>query len=400
MHRITAIEAFESTDSRGNETIAVRVATGDASGLFAVPSGASTGSREAAVIAPREACAIARDIVAPALLGKDVRDQSGIDAALHALDASLRFEKIGGNTAIGVSIATAKAAAAHEGVENWEYVRALARFAPQARAPRLFVNLINGGKHAPHGPALQEHQIIPDTEDAKEAYRIAVRVQDALRSVLAEAYGSAAVGIGDEGGFTIPDTSLESPFIHLSAAIAQVQEMTPVVIGIDCAASSFFDQGRYTLDGKMLDREALLGVYDALAQRFPRIASIEDPFEESDPNGFAQLHRQNPRLLVIGDDLTTTNAQSLASAVEQEALSAIIIKPNQIGTLSDTLQTMSLAHEQGIKTVVSHRSGETGDDFIADLAYGTGSYGLKAGAPGIAERDAKYQRLIAITSRT
>jgi len=397
LKNITDITSTELLNSRGTLTIKVMVHVDKTTGTFALPSGASTGSSEAHVKDPHEATRIIREVVKPALVGFDVTDQKGIDARLHELDGTELFETIGGNVALGVSVASCKVAAKLQGKEVWKYLSSLVDFSSQARSPRLFVNLINGGKHAHTGSPIQEHQIIPETDDVEIAYNAACIVQKALKDILVKRYGEDGVGLGDEGGFVVLTSSVFEPFALLEEAIVNANCSIPIAIGADIAASSFFENGTYALEGSLATRDELHRFYRELHARVPLLSMVEDPFDESDLAAFALYKKEHPQVLVIGDDLTTTNVRLLQNAIDATAISGIIIKPNQIGTLSDTWATMKLAYDSGIQCIVSHRSGETEDDFIADLAYGTGSYGLKAGAPLAKEREAKYQRLITIS---
>jgi len=393
---ITAITASTLLNSRGTETIAVTVEAGLYSGTFALPDGASTGSREVHVKGAHEAVAIIQNIVAPALIGFDVTNQSGIDAQLHVLDKSELFDGIGGNVALGVSVAACKAAATLQGLPTWKYIQILFNKTPQATAPRLFVNLINGGKHAVYGSPIQEHQIIPDTDDVLLAYETACTIQKNLETILNQTYGADKIGRGDEGGFMIPSVSVFEPFAFIEEAISMSSCAIPVAIGADIAASSFYSESGYALEGAVMDVETLLAFYTELHKRVPLLRMVEDPFFESQFLSYATYRQNHSEVLVIGDDLTTTNRVSLQKAIDANAINGIIIKPNQIGTVTDTLTTMALAYDHSVSCIVSHRSGETMDDFIADLAFGTRSYGLKAGAPHAKEREAKYQRLITI----
>ena len=393
---ITDIRAAIIQDSRGTDTITVTVVAGGKSGSFSVPGGASTGSREVYVQEPKAALHIVEEIIKPALMGCDVVNQKLIDTQLHSIDATPLFSNIGGNVALGVSVAAAKTAALTIGIPTWKYIATLFDSKRQAVAPRLFINLINGGKHAVFGSVIQEHQIIVDTDTVPEAYDLACRVQVALASILEKVYGSEAVTKGDEGGFVIPSQSVLEPFAYLQQAITEINSPVPIFIGADIAASSFYSEAGYSLEGSILGAESLLDFYTMLHAKVPTLKFVEDPFNETDFTSFNTYARQHEEVLVIGDDLTTTNVTVLNQAIEQQSISGIIIKPNQIGTVSDTLNTMKVAYAHGINCIVSHRSGETEDDFIADLAVGTGSYGLKAGAPKTKEREIKYQRLISI----
>ena len=395
MNSITDIKARIITNSRGHDSIEVTVETSTGPGTFAVPEGASTGSNEVHTISAAEAVSAIDNSVTPHLRGMDIADQETLDAALHEIDDTGSFSKIGGNTAIGVSVACVKAAAAAQGIETWQHLSSLSKRQGVKRAPRLVVNLINGGKHAPYGSPIQEHQIIPETDDASVAYAVAQDIQEKLEAILHETYGADAVGKGDEGGFVIPSTSVFEPFTYLQHAIEAAKPDVRVYIGADIAASSFFNGTSYSLEGKK-DTQGLLSFYEELFLKVPNLLFIEDPFFEADFDSFAALQAQFPKRTVIGDDLTVTNSALLKKAINAHAITALIIKPNQIGTVSDTLACIDLAHAHDVRTIVSHRSGETMDDFIADLAFATGSFGIKAGAPHTPERDAKYRRLINI----
>jgi enolase len=328
----------------------------------------------------------------------DVTDQARLDAALHELDDTPNFSTLGGNTALGVSVAALKTAAALGGIETWQYVAELFTEPAQAKAPRLFVNLINGGAHADRGSQIQEHQVIPETDNVHEAFRVASAIQRELGDILANDFSESEIGIGDEGGFMVPTDTIAAPFTYINDAIAAAEPSCEVALGTDIAASSFGDTSGYVLNEQELTSTELVALLSALRTEFPRLRYLEDPAGESDTAGFSAFLAANPEATVIGDDLTTTNHDSLQAAIAAKAVSGIIIKPNQIGTISDTLATMRLAYQHNVRCIVSHRSGETMDDFIADLAFGTKAFGLKAGAPTAKERLAKYQRLLDITA--
>lgn len=393
---ITDITVDVIKDSRGTPTISVTVSAGEHKGTFSVPSGASTGENEVAVVPAKQAKKILSSLVKPALLTMDVTNQTALDTKLHKLDETDQLKNIGGNLALGVSVAACKAAASVKGVEVWQHVAELFKYKEQSISPRLFVNLINGGKHAKFGSPIQEHQIIPDTVNTKEALAAAKLVQNTLHDILSKNYTPEQITTGDEGGFVIPSKTIFEPFEYIKAAIAEANTEIPMLIGTDIAASSFYKDGKYTLPDKSYSPEELLAVYDELHTKLPMLQMVEDPYDEKDFASFAAYHDAHPGVLTIGDDLTTTNKDQLERAIKENSVNALIIKPNQIGTLTDTLDTMSVAYENKVWCIVSHRSGETDDDFIADLAFGTKCYGLKAGAPTRPERAAKYNRLLKI----
>lgn len=406
MTAITAIQAEETLDSRGKPTVRATVVCGDAAGSFAVPSGASTGSTEATELRDADghiAAAVAHvnDIIAPALIGKDALDQRTIDDIMLALDGTPQKSKLGGNALIGVSIAAAKAAAAAKGIETHAHLRALAssvwHISASRPVPYLYMNYINGGKHASSPLAFQEHIIVPQAESVSEAMAIATAVDDALRMRIADRYGAEVLDtMGDEGGYVIPETQYDAPFAILTDAIRESGNEGRARIASDIAASSFFADGAYAMADTVRSVADMHLLYADLIARFD-ILSIEDPFEEHAGGEYARLQAAFPETRIVGDDLTTTSAARIEKAARTGAIRAVIIKPNQIGTLSETLDAMQAARAHDIDCIISHRSGETMDDFIADLAFATGAFGLKAGSLRKKERVAKYERLAVIS---
>ena len=390
MAKIKDIKAEEISDSRGNPTLRVTVSTDNHESSFDVPSGASTGIHEAWELRDEDggmdaAIEIIHNTIAPALIELEVSDQGVIDQTMIDLDGSSNKKNLGGNSMIGVSIAAAKTAAAELDLEVYEYLRTLREIKPSNKAPYLFINLLNGGKHAEGGASIQEFQIIPQIDDLEQSYKIGIEIQNLLREGFSE-----DINIGDEGGFVPKGSTSEELFQLLSDTISSFEN---IVLGTDVAASSFYEKGIYTVDGNHLLDDNLHGYYETLLSHLP-LHVIEDPFNEEDFENFAKLNEED--VMVIGDDLTTTSKDRLEVAIENDSISGIIIKPNQIGTLTETLDTMERAREEDIHCIVSHRSGETMDDFIADLAYAFGCYGIKAGAPDMRVRAVKYQRLIEI----
>ncbi len=394
---ISKILAEEIKDSRGNPTLKVTVWVGGKAGSFSVPSGVSTGTHEAHALPVEEAIRAVNELIAPMLAGKNVFDQKGIDALVLQLDGTKNKKKLGGNAMIGVSVACAKAAAQINGVEVFEYLRTLAEIKPSRVVPQLYMNLINGGKHVPEGgPAFQEYMIVPDTENPEEAIEIGVSVQNTLKEIIMKKLGKDSIIFGDEGGFAARTGDTKAPLYFLHEALKQNSLEGKVRLALDVAATSFYSDRGYAVGDKKISKEELLEIYQALQKEFG-LLSVEDPFMENDFESFRIL-TQAGKTLVVGDDLTVTNIKLLRQAIDQKSISAIIIKPNQIGTLTETLATMQLARENGIELIVSHRSGETDDDFIADLAFAFGCFGLKAGAPSKPERMVKYNRLAKIVN--
>lgn len=397
MTAITRIHAERIRDSRGKPTLRVTVETQETRGSFDVPSGASTGSREAHELRDPDGGVVsavrAVEEISRALSGRDIGDQSAFDARLRELDGTPDKSRLGANSLIGVSIAFARAHAAHEGLELHRHLRTLASMSPSRETPRLFVNLINGGKHAEGGSPIQEHQIVTEADDIATALSQAEAVESAIASIMAER--GMMQKHGDEGGVVFPVASVDEPFALLTEAVARA-DVPGLSIGADAAASSFFAEGSYDILGVPHSADSLAALYASLHERYS-LAFLEDPFEENDSASFSALKRATPGLTLIGDDLTTTDPVAIAAAAAQGAIQAVIIKPNQIGTLSETILAMQAARERGVHCIVSHRSGDTMDPFIADLAFAFGAYGLKAGAPRAPERRVKYEHLVEIS---
>lgn len=406
MSKITKVSAREILDSRGSPTLEVSAYSDQNVGTFSVPSGASTGIHEALEkrdgdksrfrgLGVLKAVESVEKIISHALSGFDPCDQKKIDGELLRLDGTSNKTNLGGNAAIGVSIACAKLAAKLNGIETFEYLKTLRNIKPSRKTPLLFMNLVNGGKHSQSSLAFQEYHVVPMVEDIEESLDIGTKIQYGLKKKLVEKLGSSSANYGDEDGFVPSTSSVKKPLELLLEVIEENKLLDKVKLSLDTAASSFYNGLAYEFDGKKYSPDELLSFYDLLINSFP-IILIEDPFFEEDFSSFAKLLSQK-KIHVMGDDLTVTNSSRLKEAVSQKSIDAIIIKPNQIGTLTETLEAMEMARENNIECVISHRSGETTDDFIADLAYAFGCYGIKSGAPHGGERVAKYNRLLKIT---
>ncbi|MFA6324751.1 MAG: phosphopyruvate hydratase [Candidatus Paceibacterota bacterium] len=416
-NKITKILAEEIKDSRGNPTLKVIVWSGDISASFSVPSGASTGAHEAHELRDADGKGIkdavykVNNLIAGSLINKDVFSQKEIDQIMIDLDGTPNKDNIGGNSMIGVSIACAKLAAKISNQEVFKYLRTLTEIKPSIsvesgevrKAPYLYMNLINGGKHAKNDLAFQEYHIVPNTEDVEEAIEIGIKIQNTLKKNILLELGEDSLLLGDEGGFAPKISDIKKPLDLLTEAIKQNYLLGKVFLALDVAASSFYTKeksgdlnGFYKVDNKNISKDELMIIYRSLIKEYS-LFSIEDPFDEEDFESFKKLKENNLNLKVVGDDLTVTNKILLAQAIKMESINTMIIKPNQIGTLSETLETMKMARENDIELIVSHRSGETDDDFIADLAFAFGCFGLKSGAPEKFERKIKYDRLKVIT---
>ena len=405
MSDIVGVSACQILDSRGYPTVEVEVVLGSgAVGRAGVPSGASTGVYEAVELRDGDsgrwegkgvniALANVEGEIADAVVGEDADDQRGIDRLLVELDGTPNKGRLGANAILGVSIAVAKAAAAGAGVPLYRWLGGTnARVLP---VPML--NVINGGLHAQNTLDPQEFMLVPaGAESFSEAMRIASETYHALKSVLRGR--GLATGVGDEGGFA-PDVGATTEAIDVILEAAErAGHRDKVAIALDPAASSFFKDGRYELagEGKSLDTAEMIDFYDELLDRYP-IVSIEDGLAEDEWDGWADLTaRLGRRTQLVGDDLLVTNVERIERAVSAGIANSVLIKLNQIGTVSETLDAIELAHRHGYTTVISHRSGETEDATIADLAVAANSGQMKSGAPTRSERTAKYNQLLRI----
>ena len=410
LHRlpIASIDAHEILDSRGNPTLSVTVALDDGTVATAsVPSGASKGTHEVVELrdgdedrydgkgvqyAVQHVCGE----ISRLLCGYDAATQLEIDGLLIEYDATLDKARLGGNAILGVSIATARAAAASAG----EHLHAWLAATPGHLLPMPFMNVLNGGKHADSSLDFQEFMIVPvGASSFAEAVRYGAQTYSALRDLLF-ARGHR-VAIGDEGGFAPRLENNEQACELIVEAIehAGFRPGMDIAIALDVAASSFGSNRSYDLFRSgtgSLDRAGLLALYGRWIDQWP-IISIEDGFAEDDWNGFIeQTETQGDRIQIVGDDLLVTSPQIIRKAIARRAGNAALIKPNQVGTVSETLDAVRICHEAGWRTMVSHRSGETNDDFIADLAVAINAGQIKAGAPCRGERVGKYNRLIGV----
>lgn len=405
---IKSISAREILDSRGKPTLEVSVTCeGDGKtclpiGRFGVPSGASTGTNEALELRdgdPRrydglgvlKAIANVNGAIAQAVIGMDAGNQHALDKALLELDGTPNKSRLGGNAIIGVSVAAAKAAAAASGLTVVEYLRELAPdIKPSHRVPFMNMNLINGGKHAAGKLAFQEYKVVPQTDDIEEAIRIGATLMYALKKTIISHLGTTSANIGDEGGFAPDIGSVRKPLELLMGVAVHAGLANRIKLALDIGASAFYANGMYEYDGAKHTTAELELTIRQLIKDFP-ILYVEDPFNEDKFEDFARLNKDSG-VIIVGDDLTVTNSTYLLQAIKLKAISGVIIKPNQVGTLTETLACMKLARDHDIECIVSHRSGETSDDFIADLAVAFGVFGIKAGAPQRGERVAKYNR--------
>ncbi|HET7784997.1 MAG TPA: phosphopyruvate hydratase [Myxococcales bacterium] len=407
MTEIIDVHAREILDSRGNPTLECEVAVASGSmGRAAVPSGASTGEHEAHELRDgdkgryggkgvRSAVENVRSKIAPRIVGMDAADQAGLDRLMIELDGTPTKKSLGANAILGVSLAAARAAALNDGTPLYRYLGGV-----NARTlPTPMMNILNGGAHADSNVDIQDFMVVPwGAPTFAEALRMGAEVFHALKGVLkGRGYST---GVGDEGGFAPSLKSNREALELIADAIGKAGYKLGVdlVLALDCAASEFYRDGKYVLEGegKTLDRAQLAELYAAWAKDFP-IVSIEDGYAEDDWDGWKLLtDRLGASLQLVGDDLFVTNVERLKRGIAQGVANAVLIKVNQIGTLTETMDCVRMAHGAGYRTVMSHRSGETEDSFIADLSVACDCGMIKTGSASRSDRMAKYNQLLRI----
>ena len=388
-------------DSRGKETLGAELKNAQFAGSAYVPSGKSTGTHETFVLEPKKALEKFQEIK-PEILNKEFKNQEDFDKFLISLDGTSNKQNLGGNLILALSLAFARLKAKEERLELFQYINNESEIKnKELGAPKPIFNVINGGAHANNSLAFQEYQVIPEVNDFGMALGLGQEFYEKLKQFLEKKFGKENITLGDEAGFSCPFKNSVEPIEILAELIAKYHY--PLKIGLDTAASQFYKDEKYTIDGKEYSAEELKIYYSKLIDAY-NIISIEDPFCEESFQDFSELTqnlKQNRReTLVITDDLTTTNPERLKTAISKKSGNVILIKLNQIGTLTETLEVVKLAYKNKWQAIVSHRSGETMDDFIADLAFGIGAWGLKSGAPAAPERMVKYNRLLKIISNS
>jgi len=402
---IDAVGAREILDSRGNPTVEVELVLDD--GTFAraaVPSGASTGAFEAVELRDgdkgrylgkgvEKAVAAVNDVIAPELIGYDADEQRIIDQALLDLDGTPNKGKLGANAILGVSLAVAKAAAKSSGLDLFRYVGG-----PNAHVlPVPMMNILNGGSHADSNVDVQEFMVAPiGAPTFREALRTGTEVYHSLKSVLKEK--GLATGLGDEGGFA-PNLGSNREALDLILVAIERAGFTPgkdVALALDVAATEFFSDGVYAFEGGKKTSDEMIAYYEQLVADYP-LVSIEDPLSEDEWDAWAGLMgKVGDKVQIVGDDLFVTNPERLARGIAEKSANSLLVKLNQIGTLTETLDAVTLAQRNGFTTMTSHRSGETEDTTIADLSVATNAGQIKTGAPARGERIAKYNQLLRI----
>jgi len=405
--KIVAIRGRQILDSRGNPTVEAEVMTKESAGKASVPSGASKGKLEALELRDGDkrrfhgkgvtkAVSNVNLVIAPRLRGFDCFDQGRVDRAMIRLDGTPNKSRLGANAILAVSMAVAWAAANARLVSLFRSLKA----SPSYTLPVPMMNVINGGEHAGNNLAIQEFLIEPVAAGScTEAIRMGVEVYQSLKQVLVERYGRGAINVGDEGGFAPPLRKTRDALDAIRKSIGDAgYSEKDVRMGIDAASSTFYDgkTGLYALDGKKLDRSRLEDFYSSLKDEYD-LLTIEDPFEEGSFDSFASITRRiGKKAIIIGDDLYVTNASLIRRGIREKATNAVLIKLNQIGTVTETQRAIEECLNAKWEVIVSHRSGETGDPFIAHLATAYGASFIKTGAPARGERVAKYNELLRI----
>ena len=401
--KITKIESRQILDSRGLPTIETTVYTSKNKGTASVPSGKSTGAHEAKELRDHErayhgysvqnAINNVHNILAPKLKGLDVRKQKDLDEKMIILDGTDQKERLGANAILSISLANARCIAQLQKKELYESL------GTGKTLPIPFANIINGGKHAENNLQIQEFMIAPvKAKTFSEATQIIAEVYHSLKEIIEKRYGKQAIHIGDEGGFAPPLINPRSALDLLTKAIEENGYQEKTKLALDCAASEFFDRRTQTYEiepKKQMTREELTEYYIELIKKYP-IISLEDPFDQDDFFAYLSFMEAVKGLQIVGDDLLCMNKKRIEEAGNKEFCNALLVKPNQVGTLTETKEAIQLAKRFKWNTMVSHRSGETEDTFIADLAVALETQQIKIGAPCRSERTAKYNRLLEI----
>jgi len=404
MPNITSVHAREILDSRGNPTVEVEISDNTHTVRAAVPSGASTGIHEALEMRDGDkarycgkgvlkALDNVNEILSPEIVGSDPMEQEKFDQKMIELDGTENKSKLGANAILGISLAASRLAATQKNVPLFQHINDL--FGGKTSLPRPMMNIINGGSHADSGLAIQEFMVLPQFDGFADNLRAGAEIFQALKKILKNR--GEAIGVGDEGGFAPHLPKVADAFEVIMEAIDTAgYNSNNVKLAIDAAASEFYENGKYSVDGSQLSASELTDFYGKLLQKYPLI-SIEDSHSEDDFEGFSEMQsRFGDQVQLVGDDLLVTNKKRLQMGIEKGLCNSILIKVNQIGTLSETFETMKLAKANNWGTVISHRSGETEDSFIADLAVGTDAGQIKTGSLCRSERICKYNQLLRI----
>jgi enolase len=393
IERITVREIF---DSRGEPTIEVGLTESDVTSFAELPSGKSRGTHEAVVLPPTEAQQVAAGRLSQTLVGTAYETIQALDRRLIELDGTATKSVIGGNLMLGLSIAHARNLGMLRARPLWRIIHD-EFFSDRTEVPRpplVFSNLVNGGAHARNTLAFQEYLVVARTDaSVTQTVRDIVRLYHALGDAIRERFHIHAIPIGDEEGYSLDFTTNLEPLMLMRECIERCRLGDRFSLGLDVAASNFFRDGRYALEKTSRTTDELIDTYTRYFTSVPTLASIEDPFDEEDVAGFRGLQTKFPQKLIVGDDLTVTDPLRIEEFAKGKCISGVIVKPNQIGTLTETCAALRAARDNGVKAIVSHRSGETEDTLIIHLARASGADGVKIGAP-LNERIVKFDELI------
>ncbi len=393
--KIKDIQIKEIKDSRGEPTIEVSVA--DENGHITsaqIPSGKSRGKNEAAVLKPAEAKKALDGIIKPEIADRNFESIGELDAFLISLDGTDNKEKLGGNLILGISIAFARLLARAQKKELWQILNE-EFFGGEIEhiKPLIFSNLINGGAHAKNNLDIQEYMVVVKTISSyRETIKDLRNFYDKLGDILKNKFRLGRLTLGDEGGYSLEFANNFEPIEVLAGAIGEIDYRKMFSIALDSAANGFYEDKAYNFGGRKLNDMKMAEIYQVYFQTVPLLISIEDPFAEDDREGFKKLHSLYKNKLVVGDDLTVTNPLTIKKAAEDRLISGVIIKPNQIGTVTETCEAIKTAHVNHLKTIISHRSGEVEDPFVIHFAKAGGAYGVKIGAP-VESRMSKFYEL-------
>ncbi len=387
--RIEKIKPRIIRDSRGEKTLELVASSGRFTSVVSIPSGKSTGKFETVAL-PAEKAANKIKAATPLISKIDFKDQKSFDNFIIKLDGTKNKSRMGANSTLALSIAFARLSARKSGIPLFKYISRISGI--KARKPRIYANLINAGLHAKTGPVFQEYIIVPISGDTKKEIATIKDFYRALGVLLKKE--RLYTGIGDEGGYVLKNRNEALPFYLFDKVRNKLGLNNKVKYALDAAASSFYKNGWYKLSAGSIKSSELMKIYQALAIGFD-VISIEDPFDEEDFISFAKL-KKSSGAIIVGDDITVTNPIRIERAKKSKSINGVIIKPNQIGTLTETIEAAKLAKKYGFEIIASHRSGETKDDWICDIAVGLGTFGIKIGAPKTPYRLAKYLRLAAI----
>lgn len=405
MPKIKKILAKEILDSRGNPTIETTIFSKNNKATASVPSGASTGKKEAKELRDNgkryqgkgvlKAIKNIEGPIAKRLIGRDSEEQEFIDEALIHLDGTENKTRLGANAILAVSMACLKLTAKENELPLFKQIMNTYKL-KEARIPRPFFNIINGGKHAGNGLAIQEYMITPNAKKFSESLQKGTEIYHTLKNILEKKYGKQATNVGDEGGFAPTIKNIEIPLKEIQQASKKCGYEKETKYAIDAAATSFYKKPNYIINEETKTKEWLIKWYENMIKKYPLI-SIEDPLQEEDFKGFSEITKNiGSKVQIVGDDLLCTNLKLIKKAIEEKSCNTLLLKINQIGTITEAIRSAKLAEQNKWKIMVSHRSGETNENFIAHLAVALGCGEIKAGAPCRGERLAKYNELLRI----